>query len=124
MNTSFLSFLHINNIRNFNICNWFSKIKTYIIETWTSYQSVKSNVIGGNKINHKNCLQCDNVKQNGEYFCSNHLHKTLDIEIYECPVCFELRHILPYSCGHLVCMKCTVKFSNKICPLCRHQLPF
>ena len=51
----------------------------------------------------------------------NCLNSTAVQEPNTCSVCYEICHVRT-PCNHVLCDVCSEQLTNKICPICRHQL--
>lgn len=62
--------------------------------------------------NCKNGKRCTNKTRKGGEFCG--LHK-------ECPICYDNKKVISFSCGHEICQKCADKWleKNTTCHMCR-----
>jgi len=44
----------------------------------------------------------------------------------ECPICYEdlkTKIHFPFKCNHRICLDCNEHLENRICPMCRAEIP-
>lgn len=65
-------------------------------------------------------LKCGNQTYGASFKCKSHFKMQ---EYNECPICkYKKKHFFEPSCGHIMCLSCSILLYKMECPYCRLDL--